>query len=121
MKGRIPQRAPGYRPVWAPVKVDVTVGQVHPLPGWVMVDEQFLETAPRVNSGLLIIRPGTSNTVYGRVVCLHEDTERELGVEAGDLVVYREWSGSRWMIGGKVVLLTPSRDILATVKESVDA
>ena len=108
------RRRPGERPVWAARHVDAPVGCISPLPGWVLLEEQFVgRQAP---SGIVLIAaPGTTNTVTGRVLAVHVETAQELGICPGEVVIYREWSGGRWAFQGQPTLLTSSEDILAKV------
>ena len=105
-----------YHPVWAPVVVDVSLGNLRPLPGWVILQERFIEDEERAD-GLTIARPGVVNTTTGVIVALSPETGAELGVSMGDNVVYREWQGGRWLFNGVPVLITASEHIVAKLEE----
>ncbi len=109
---KVKRRSFGERPNWAPRQVDATVAQVHPLPGWVLLEEIF--PVERVGE-LEIVRSLTRNTVLAEILAVHGDTARELGVTVGEQVILREWAGGRWAFGGQSTLLTESVDILARV------
>lgn len=113
----------GQTPVWGAIPMDESIKSVRPLDGWVMLREQFLDREVTLTTGLVlqIARPYVSNTVYGQVVALSEQTAAELAVSVGDIVVYREYAGARWSFKGDVVLLTASKDILAIRSEEEPA
>lgn len=106
------RRRPGERPVWAARHVDAPVEWIQPLPGWVLLEERFVER--QTPNGLVLVdAPGTVNTVTGKVLAVHKETAQELGISPGDTIVLREWSGGRWAFQGKPTLLTSADDILA--------
>lgn len=113
------RRRGGVAPPWAPKTVDVPLEAVHPLPGWVVIREQFDQDREVTLAGvtLIVATPGTSNTVMGYVLALHPETREELGIRVGDLVAYREWEGGRWSFEGASVLLMESQHILGLVAE----
>ena len=102
-------------PDWAPLPVDATVAEVRPLPGWVMLQEEFSQDkyANLAGVDIEIATLGISNTTYGNVLAV--SSESDLGVSVGDRVVYREWEGGRWSLHDKVVLLINEEHILAKV------
>ena len=109
----------GYRPLWAPMPVDVKVEDVNPLPGWLLLEEVFPSQEHMVEGtdiSLTIWKPYESNTVFGKILKIHDDTSKDLGVDVGDTIVYREYSGGRWAFNGVKTLLTPAKDILAQVQ-----
>lgn len=113
------RRKGGQRALWAAVPVDVSIGQTHPIPGWVVLKELFLNTEHSVLGTevvLAIARPFDTNTVHGEVMAIHDITSQELTVKVGDQVIYKEYSGGRWLLGGDPVLITPAEDILAHVQ-----
>lgn len=114
----MPRQRGMVAPAWAPVAVDVALADVQPLPGWVLLREQFEQDERTVRAGveLVIVSLGTPHTVYGRVEALAEETAQELGVRAGDDVVYREWEGGRWEFQGDRALMIGSQHILARVE-----
>ena len=105
-------------PLGTPAPVGITVEQVNPVQGWVVVQEQFSQdqTVERAGVTLEIVSVGTPNTTYGKVRRIHPETAKEVGVDKGDLVVYREWEGGRWDLAGEVVLVLESRHILGLVE-----
>ena len=109
------RRRSGQAPLWAPTPLGVPLEKVHPVPGWVMVQEYFDQD--RVldlgETQLEVVSMGIPNTVYGHVVGIHAETAQGLGVGMGDLVVYREWEGGRWDALGMIVLLLEARHVLA--------
>jgi co-chaperonin GroES (HSP10) len=115
-KGGLPRRRPGERPLWGATPVDAEVEEVHPVAGWVMLEELFRNTTYTVGPVVLeIARPYDRHTQFGRVLDIHPLTASDLGVAVGDEVVYREWSGGRWSMNGTRVLITQACDILAQV------
>ena len=107
------RRRPGERPVWGARQVDASLECICPLPGWVLLEEQFAER--QAPSGLVLVEaPGTTNTVTGRVLALHEETSQELGVSPGEMVIFREWHGGKWSFCGLPTLIVEAEHILAT-------
>jgi co-chaperonin GroES (HSP10) len=106
---------PGQRPVWAPVEVGVSLDRVEPTPGWVVLQEQFIDET--TSSGIIIAKPYVANTVFGRVVAINDIDAIKTGIEAGMNIVYREYSGGRWSFIGSKVLITPLEAILAWYEE----
>ena len=111
------RRKPGERPVWAPAIVDVAVSAIHPRPGWAVVEELFPH---EVRAGLEIIGEYRHNTVFGRVLRLHESDAKRLDIGEGCVVAFREWSGGRWLFNGCPALVTGVDNILAVVMEVPD-
>ena len=108
--------------MWAPAPVGVSVEQVHPVVGWVAIQENH-EINQRVTVGgveLTLAQPRVPNTVSGVVRAAHPDTLRELGVQVGDSVVYREWEGARWDMAGEVVLIMAAEHVLAVCEYEVE-
>lgn len=64
---------------------------------------------------LEIAYPYRSNTVFGKIMAIHPETQESLGAGVSDVVVYREYSGGRWSFNGEKTLITPEHDILAKV------
>ena len=106
-------------PIWAPTFLPVTMEQVQPIQGWVMLQEEFKLDQEVITGGIsLVVATGSHpNTVYGWVRGIHARTAQELGVKVGDFVVYREWEGARWDIQGQVVLLVEAQHVLARCVE----
>ena len=107
---------PGQVPMWGPSPVDTDVETVNPLPGWVVLKEVFANQEKAVAGTdvvITIVRPYVNNTVYGEVLRAHPDTQEEYGIDLGDLVVFKEYSGGRWLFGNVKTLITPAKDILA--------
>lgn len=114
------KRPAGERPVWAPTPVDVDVDAIHPLIGWVLLKECFLNMEHRVQGPggeviLSIARPYVRNTIFADVLAIHPETAEEISVEIGDRIILHEFSGGRWAFKGVNTLMTPSQDILAVV------
>ena len=102
-------------PDWAPHTVDADIQAVQPLPGWVLVEEDFERGKTVTVHGIELALPVQVNTVYGRVVAVAaQDT---VAIRAGDQVIYREWEGGRWTFRGRQALLIGSEHILATVED----
>ena len=116
MANRVRRRKGLEAPIWAPVPIDADIEDVKPLSGWVMVSEHFEQDTYKDIAGmeLAIVKPGTSNTMYGELIAMSE--ESNLDVEIGDKIIYREWSGGRWSLNNRVVLLLPEDDVLAIVE-----
>ena len=118
MPGKNKDKYPGQIRPWAPTPVDVAVNQVNPVPGWLVLEEVFLnleKSIPGTDVILAIVRPYVSNTMYGSVLRIHPKTQRDYGVTVGDTVIFKEFSGGRWMLDGIKTLITPVEAILATV------
>ena len=112
------RRRGGVRPLWGALPLDREVEQLHPLPGWVVLEEEFRNRehlVPGTDIVLIIHRPYEANSLYGRVLAAHPITLKELGAAVGDTIIYREWSGGRWALNGRKVLITPVEDILAII------
>lgn len=110
------RRRGGVRPLWGALPLDKEIEQVHPIPGWVVLDEIFVgreHPVPGTEVVLIIHRPYEVNTLHGRILAAHPVTLSELGAVVGDTIIYREWSGGRWSLNGRKVLITPVEDILA--------
>ena len=102
------------RPAWAPLPIDAPVSAIRPVQGWALLEE--LSTGERRTSGgLYTAALIDTHTVFGRVSAIHPDDEKILGIGAGEIIIYREWSGGRWSFLNEVRLLTPCKDILAKV------
>ncbi len=113
------RRRGGVRALWAPVPVDITLDKVRPVPGWLLLKEMFVNDShavPDTDVVLAISVASAQNTMHAEVMAVHPDTGKELGVRAGDVVIYREYSGGRWSFNGERALLTQVRDILAKVR-----
>lgn len=112
------RRRAGERPVWAANPVDASADQIQPYPGWVLLDEQFIDDEVKLSTGLLAVaRPYDHHTMYARVDAIHPVDEERLGVKVGDLVLFKEWSGGKWLFNGDQRLLTNADDILGIVEE----
>ena len=110
------RRRAGVRPLWGAVPVDATIKQVHPIPGWVLLEEVFMgdtHAVPDTDVVLSIAVPFNYNTMYGVVLAIHPITAEELGVTLGDKVIYEEWQGGRWAFTGQKTLIMPVDAILA--------
>lgn len=101
-------------PEWAPNQIDLSIDDITPFPGWMVVEEQLHHNDDVNLNGvdLRIARPGVSNTVYGKILAMNEE---DTFVSVGDTIVYREWEGGRWNFDGQVVLLLQSEHVLALV------
>ncbi len=110
---------PGQVAPWAPTPVDIEVGDVHPVPGWVILEEIFEGSERKVPGTDLIIhisRPYVHNTMYGKILAIHPETTEETGLDVGEVVVFREYSGGRWFFRDVKTLVTPVKDIYAKVE-----
>lgn len=85
------------------------MSKVNPTKNWVILKEIFLEEQA-MNSGIYVIRPNVSNTVFGEVMAKYPSSE----LEVGSKVVFREYSGGRWSFQGERALIVPEVAILAT-------
>ena len=112
------RRRGGERPLWGATPVDCDVKKAHPLEGWVIIEEEFLNRehhVPGTDVVLTIHRPHESNSVFGRIVSVHPETSEEFLVYKDDRVLYREYAGGRWAFNGVKYLITPIYDILAKI------
>ena len=105
------------KPLWAPKVLDVPVERVNPYPGWVIVQELFEQDRTVNIHGveIQIADIGTSNTVFGRVVRIHDEDAEALGVNEGDRIIYEQWQGGRWNFHNEKVLIMGSEFIFAKV------
>jgi co-chaperonin GroES (HSP10) len=107
----------GERPMWGAFPVDAPVSKVKPTPNWVILKENPLDNEITLSGvKLAIARPNVHNTVYGKVLAIHEETSKEIGVNVGDVVVYTEFMGSRWNFLGDIVIMPEKKYILARVE-----
>jgi co-chaperonin GroES (HSP10) len=107
----------GERPMWGAFPVDAPVSKIQPTPNWVILKENPLDNEITLSGvKLAIARPNVHNTVYGKVLAIHEETSKEIGVNVGDVVAIREFAGSRWNFRGELTIMPPKDAILATVK-----
>ena len=104
-------------PIWAPKQVDASINEVKPLQGWVMMEERFDQDRVATVAGLelQIASPNTNNTVYGTVLAMNVEDAEKMGIYPGDVVIYREWSGGRWQLRDKTVLLMEAEHVVAKV------
>ncbi len=111
------RRKASNRVPWAPVPVDAGIDEIAPYPGWVLLEEEFLDTTRTLGDvSIVIARPYDNHTTFGRVKAINELDAAKLGVVAGNLVVYREWSGGRWLFNGVSALIAPIDAILGIVE-----
>ena len=110
------RRRVGVRPLWGAIPVDARIDQVHPIPGWVLLEEVFMgdeHMVPGTDVVLYINIPFNYNTMYGVVLAVHPITANELGITLGSKVIYKEWQGGRWAFTGQKTLIMPVEAILA--------
>lgn len=105
-------------PFWAPKPIDAKISEVKPISGWIMLSEKFDQDKVASRSGieLAIVSPNTRNTVYGTVISLNSEDEKEMEIFPGDVVIYEAWQGGRWRLEDGIVLLTNIEHILAKVE-----
>lgn len=102
--------------MWAPAPVGVSVELVHPAGNWVVIREEHEINRAMLVGGsekLLIATLGVPNTVYGTLVAGEAEVLEQLNVQVGEMVVYKEWEGSRWDLAGEVYLIMNARHVLA--------
>ena len=106
------------RPAWAAIPLDALIYEIKPVEGWVMIQEHFDQDRHVTVAGieLEIATLGTSNTTYGIVRGIHDNTASEIGVSVGDEVIYRQWAGGRWQVQNDVVLIMKSKDVIGKVE-----
>ena len=107
------------KPIWAPNSVDTDVMNITPLPGWIIIEEQFEQDQRAIVAGveIAIAQPGTTNTTIGKVVNVNNEDAKSIGISAGEKIVYREWEGGRWDFAGRKVLLIGSEHIIAKLED----
>ena len=107
----------GEAPVWASHPVDVKLSNIMPIPGWVVIRENFAPKETAILAGYMIIIPelGTRATMWGEIVNIALTDGVALGLSVGDGIIYREWSGARWDFNGEAVLIMRKEDILGKI------
>ena len=113
------RRTSGKIPGVGYVRQSVSVDAHQMIGRWLVVAEEFDNLVQA--SGLLIVRPGTLNTVFGRVLRAGPECELD-GVKEGDRILFERWAGGRWALkdaeGLDVRVLIMSADsIVARVEE----
>lgn len=98
----------------------LTVDQLHPLPGYVLVKPS--ESQKQTDSGIYLPDSHDEKPQHGSVLAVGSDWHTEHGavikasVKAGDTVVYKKWGGNEVKIGDIEYQFLKFEDILAIVK-----
>jgi chaperonin GroES len=106
-----------------PAKSDskkTTVSQLHPLPGYVLVEPT--EAQKQTDSGIYLPDSHDEKPQQGSVLAVGGDWVTEQGatiktpVKKGDVVVYKKWGGNEVKLGDVEYQFLKFEDILAVVK-----
>ncbi len=115
---RSKRRTAGERPVWASPPIDAAPERIHPYPGWILLDEQFHDRTRLVGGvELVIARPYDRHTMYAEVMAISDEDSEEYGISTGDVVIFKEWAGGRWLFRDQEMLLSETADILGIVEK----
>lgn len=97
----------------------LSASNIHPLPGFVLVEPAEPET--QTASGIFLPNSGEEKPQHGVVIAcgdaITQDGEKiTCPVKKGDQVLYKKWGGNEVKVGDKELQLLKFEDLLATVK-----
>lgn len=98
----------------------VTVKNIHPLAGYVVVEPQ--EAQKQTSSGIFLAASNEEKPQIGTVVSISESYTTESGtvikcpVKVGETVLYKKWGGSEVKVGEKELQVLKYDDLIATMK-----
>lgn len=98
----------------------VTVSQLKPMPGYVLVEPA--KTDKQTSSGIFLPDSHEEKAQYGKVIAVGADTTDEKGnklvspVKKGDTVIYKKWGGSEFKIGTIEYQFFKFEDVLAMIE-----
>lgn len=99
---------------------DVTVAQLHPLAGFVLVEPAKQET--KTASGIYLPESQAEKPQHGTVLAVGDSIwesgvkEIKAPVKKGDHVIYKKWGGNDFKVKDVEYQFLKFEDILATVK-----
>lgn len=98
----------------------VTVKNIQPLPGYVVVEP--VESKPQTESGIYLPESNEEKPQMGTVVAVSESYVNEHGatitcpVKKGDTVLYKKWGGNEVKVSNKEIQVMKFEDLIAVVK-----
>jgi chaperonin GroES len=103
------------------MNASITVSQLKPTPGYVLVEPQ--EQKNQTDSGIYLPDSHEEKPQAGRVLAVGDETVTENGktikspAKKDDVVFYKKWGGNDVKIGFKEYQFLKFEDILATVQK----
>lgn len=98
----------------------LTVKNIHPLAGYVVVEPQ--EAQAKTASGIYLPSGSEEKPQAGNVVAVSKSFTNEQGkeiacpVKVGDAVLYKKWGGNEVKVEGKEVQVLKYEDLIAIIK-----
>ena len=98
----------------------VTVKNIHPLAGYVVVEPQ--EAQKQTTSGIYLPSASEEKPQMGTVIAISDSYTSENGtvvkcpVKIGDTVLYKKWGGNEIKVGAQELQVLKYEDLIATVK-----
>lgn len=96
----------------------MTIAQIQPLAGYVLVEPAAAQT--KTASGIYLPETSDKKPQHGTVLACGGDTfvdghEAKCPVKKGDSVIYKQWGGNELKLGDKEYQLLEFKDIIAVI------